>query len=193
MHRAALLSTLDRYDARWPAEREMTGRVRELVEAHKDCFERCCLPGHVTGSAWIVSHDRDSVLLLHHRKLGVWLQPGGHADGDADVLRVAMREAEEETGITGLRAASADTPLDVDVHMIPARHDSAGVQLDPAHEHHDIRFLLVAPPGAEPVVSDESHEVRWVPVSQLEAWTTEESILRMAHKAAQHLEGAVTQ
>ncbi|QDU87216.1 NUDIX domain protein [Pirellulimonas nuda] len=163
----------------------MTDRVRALVAAHEDCFARTCVPGHVTGSAWIVSDDGARVLLLHHRKLGIWLQPGGHADGDADVLRVAMREAEEETGIPGLKAVDPHTPLDVDVHLIPARHDAAGAQIDPAHEHHDIRFLLVAPPGAEPVVSDESHAVRWVPLPELEAWTTETSILRMAQKAAQ--------
>ncbi len=179
---------LDRYDARWPGERPMTDRVRQLVTQRVDCFERSCEPGHITGSAWVASADGRNVVLLHHRKLGAWLQPGGHADGDADVLRVALREAEEEAGIVGLNAVEPLTPLDVDVHLIPERRDASGALIDPAHEHHDIRFLLIAPPGAQVRVSNESHDVRWVEVTNLEQWTTETSILRMAQKATQRLE-----
>lgn len=145
------------------------------MRAHPDCFERTCVEGHVTGSAWIVSADRRSVLLTHHRKLGRWLQLGGHADGDPDPLAVARREAEEESGLTEL-ALLAALPLDVDVHVIPARGN------EPEHLHHDVRFAFVAAPGQALCVSDESHALRWVERARLEELVREESLLRLERK-----------
>jgi 8-oxo-dGTP pyrophosphatase MutT (NUDIX family) len=119
------------------AEARMRDEFFRFVEAHEDCFERTCVPGHVTGSAWIVNPARTRVVLLHHRKLDKWLQPGGHCDGDADVLRVALREANEETGLRNLRPLSEDI-YDVDAHQIPERKKT------PAHIHYDVRYLLEA-------------------------------------------------
>ena len=85
----------------------MTAATLDFVRAHPDCLARTCAPGHLTGSAWIVSPDRRRTLLTHHRKLGKWLQLGGHADGDADLLAVALREAREESGLRGLRVVDA--------------------------------------------------------------------------------------
>lgn len=159
----------------------MAQRVSDLVMAHEDCFERSCMPGHVTGSAFIVSDDHERILLTHHKKLGLWLQLGGHADGDGDLADVALREAQEESGMDGFDlvtlGAGEPLPIDVDVHTIPAYGD------EPVHEHHDIRFLLVAWPDEELVASDESNDLRWVSWDELEAYTNEESILRMARKA----------
>ncbi len=154
----------------------MVARVEELVRAHADCFVRSCYPGHLTGSAWITSADGERALLVHHRKLDKWLQPGGHADGQTDIAEVALREAQEETGLTDLQLADP-TPLDVDVHLIPARG------ADPEHEHHDIRFHFIAANGATPIVSDESHAVRWFTEAELFAATQEESVLRLWRKA----------
>lgn len=183
MHRKPLLELLDRYAARHPEEADRVARMRALVRARPDCFERGCAPGHVTGSAFVVSADLRRVLLVHHRKLDRWLQPGGHADGESDVARVALREAEEETGLEGLAflgpdgAAGEPVPFDLDVHEIPARPG------EPAHEHHDVRFLLVAAPGAEDArASEESHAVRWFPLAALAALGVDESVLRMARK-----------
>ena len=190
MHRQPLLDMLDRYIAAYPGEEQMATRIRDLVTQHADCFERTCRPGHITGSAWILSHDRQRCLLVHHRKLDRWLQPGGHADGQADVAQVALREAEEETGLTDLQLVpNADglLPLDVDVHLIPARIDSEGNQIDSAHEHHDIRFLLIAADGQKTLASDESHDVRWFTRAELLDITHEESVLRMQRKAGPHL------
>lgn len=190
MHRRSLLDLLDRYDALHPSEREMTDRIRELVVAHADCFDRTCRPGHVTASAWITTPTRDRFLLVHHRKLGRWLQPGGHADGQTDAADVAMREATEETGLLRLRhangAASGEhdaTPLDLDVHVIPARYDAAGNLIEDAHEHHDVRFLIIAEGDLTPQVSDESHAVRWFTAEELQAVTDEESVLRLWRKS----------
>jgi 8-oxo-dGTP pyrophosphatase MutT (NUDIX family) len=163
-----------------PEDRVRADHVRQFVRASPDCFERSNLEGHVTGSAWIVSADRRSFLLTHHRKLGRWLQLGGHADGDPDPLRVALREAREESGLRELvpaHPAGEAMPLDVDVHLIPAREG------EPAHLHHDVRYLFVAAPGQTLVTSAESEALRWFPVDSAERLLEEESLLRMARRA----------
>jgi len=150
--------------------------VAFLVE-HRDAFERACVPGHVTASAWIVDAGRTRALLTHHRKLGKWLQLGGHVDGDRDVRRSALREATEESGLRSLRFVDG-TMYDIDVHLIPARG------AEPAHEHFDVRFALEAD-AAEPLVaSDESHELAWVPLDVLVDYGADESVLRLARKTA---------
>ena len=180
MHRDHLLGLLARYCARRPEDAARVGQIEGFVRAHADCFLRTCLPGHVTGSAWILSPDHRAVLLTHHRKLERWLQLGGHADGDADPLRVALREAREESGLeqlTPIGDGDELLPFDVDVHPIPAHGD------EPAHLHHDIRYLLVAGPGQTRRVSDESHALRWVERARLGELVGEESMLRMDRRA----------
>jgi 8-oxo-dGTP pyrophosphatase MutT (NUDIX family) len=186
MHRQPLLDMLDRYAARYPSEQAVAARIRALVVEHADCFDRTCRPGHVTASAWITTPQRDRVLLVHHRKLDRWLQPGGHADGQSDIPAAALREAQEESGLPGLQLAEAGdemTPLDLDVHIIPARFNAEGELLEDAHEHHDVRFLITATAGLKPQVSDESHDVRWFTSDELHAAIDEESVLRMWRKA----------
>jgi 8-oxo-dGTP pyrophosphatase MutT (NUDIX family) len=176
MDRKPLLETLERYLAKHPEDRVRVDHVRQFVRQHEDCFLRGCAEGHITGSACVLSHDRARALLVHHRKLARWLQPGGHADGHPLVQEVALREAREETALDGLKLAEA-LPLDVDVHLIPA------LDAEPAHLHHDIRYLVLAPPEATPHASDESHEVRWFTREEIEREITEESLLRMARRA----------
>jgi 8-oxo-dGTP pyrophosphatase MutT (NUDIX family) len=183
MHRAPLLALLDRYEARHPGEGTAVARIRELVRNHADCFDRHCLPGHLTASAWIVSDDRRRFLLTHHRKLDRWLQLGGHADGDPDLGAVALREAREESGMHGFEwlgdsgEGPHPFPIDVDVHAIPARPG------EPAHEHHDIRFLLAARPGQALAVSAESKALQWFEWRHLEDELREESLVRLGRKA----------
>jgi len=183
MHRRALLAVLADYERENAGEIDCIRRIRELVRKHPNCFDRSCLPGHVTASAWIVSPDRRRFLLTHHRKLDRWLQLGGHADGDPDVFAVALREAREESGLQDFERCG-DLPIDVDVHRIPAR---AG---EPAHEHHDIRFLLVAGSDDDVVVSAESHALGWFGWEALGTEIREESLLRMARKARRRLFGS---
>lgn len=146
-----------------------------FVRRHPDCFERSLAIGHITGSAWILSGDGKRALLSHHRKLNKWLQLGGHADGDADVLRVALREAREESGLAGITPVSADI-FDVDVHAIPARSG------EPAHLHYDVRFLFRVTGDERFRVSDESHDLAWVAPDELPALGVDESVLRMHRK-----------
>ncbi|MEM9186318.1 MAG: NUDIX hydrolase [Planctomycetota bacterium] len=190
MHRQPLLTMLDVYARATPEEAPVAARIRRLVESHSDCFDRDCRPGHVTGSAWVLSADRRRCLLLHHRKLDRWVQPGGHADGDPDVLGVAIKEATEESGLEGLTPlGSASPPFDLDVHLIPARHAATGELIEDAHEHHDVRFLLVAPTDAPPVVCAESNDVRWCTPGEVASLTQEESVLRLLRKSSPYLTG----
>jgi 8-oxo-dGTP pyrophosphatase MutT (NUDIX family) len=168
---------LTAYERRHPDEAACAQKIRGLVQEHEDCFERSCLPGHITASAWIVSHDHRQFLLTHHRKLGRWLQLGGHADGDPDPRGVALREAREESGMRDFEFFS-DEPFDIDVHVIPARKS------EPRHEHHDLRFLLVATPGQELRISHESLDLRWFECAAHAQVLEDESTLRLARKAA---------
>lgn len=146
-----------------------------FVEAHEDCLLRSCVPGHLTGSAWVVDAARQRTLLTHHHKLDKWLQLGGHADGDPDLLAVAMREAAEESGLTRLRPVSAEV-FDVDRHLIPARGK------DPEHYHYDLRFMIEADPAEPLVVSNESKDLAWVNVADVTRLNPEESMARMVRK-----------
>ncbi len=192
MHRQALLDLLARYDLENPDEGGTVDRIRALVERREDCFERTCPGGHITASSWILSENYGRFLLTHHRKLGRWLQLGGHADGDPDVVRVSLREAREESGLERFSCLSAEgtewrpsprpLPLDIDVHLIPAR------ATEPEHEHHDIRFLLLAGPGQTIQMSDESNDLAWFELADLPALGVDESVLRLAQKTGHALE-----
>jgi len=176
MHRQSLLSLLEHYLMRHPAEGDTTLRFRDFVTRNPLCFERSLAEGHVTGSAWILDQSGEKTLLTHHRKLNLWLQPGGHADGNSDVLAVAMQECLEETGLTSLLPVESGI-FDLDIHGIPARKE------DPAHFHYDVRFLVRDTGGGDFIVSEESHDLAWVPLDRLEDYTTEWSMRRMRDKA----------
>ncbi len=177
MDRQELLDALARYQHTYPREGDTCRRFVNFVREDPYCFERDNWFGHITGSAWLLNPAGTHLLLTHHKKLDMWLQLGGHSDGEVDTQRVAMREAAEESGI-GVELLSPEI-LDIDIHTIPARKS------DPAHLHFDIRFALVAA-GDDFVISDESHSLAWVEVSKLETHTRETSILRMREKWQKH-------
>jgi len=156
-------------------ESEMLAGYFPFIAAHPDCLRRSCLDGHLTASAWVVDPARTRVLLTHHRKLDLWVQLGGHADGEADLLAAALREVREESGLTRVRAVSAEI-FDVDRHRIPAR------KTEPEHWHFDVRFLIEADPAESVIVSDESHDVAWVTLTEATRLNPEESIGRMVRK-----------
>jgi len=177
---------LAHYRDAFPDEAPVVDRICALVHDHADCFLRTCRPGHITAAAWILSADRNRALLTHHRKLDRWLQLGGHADGQWHVEEVALREAREESGFTRFEFVPINgvvMPFDIDVHEIPARYDPTGTLIEDAHEHHDIRFLLIARDETAIRVSDESHDVRWCTPTEVRELSSEESLLRMLEKA----------
>src|SRR5437899_1557771 len=132
MTRPDLISQITHLPPLYFEEKSIKTLFLDLLH-HPRAYHRDHLPGHITGSSWIVNEDFTKVLLILHAKLGRWLQPGGHADGDEHVLNVAMREAEEETGLSKLTLLGPGI-FDLDVHPIPARKDFA------AHDHYDVRF-----------------------------------------------------
>ena len=177
MSRNALLSMLDAYATRFIEETAYVAKARELVQRSQDCFHRHHWPGHVTGSAWVLSPSRDQVLLLHHRKHDQWFQPGGHADGDENILRVALRETAEETGLDPSHIRLVDGAIfDVDIHSVPASEHH------PRHEHIDIRFLVEMDDDLSIPGNDESHQVRWVPLPQVARFNNNRSTHRMVEK-----------
>ena len=177
MHRQELLQLLNNHSTRFMDEAGFVARARAFVETNADCFHRDHWPAHVTGSAWVVSPDRSRVLMMHHRKLGQWFQPGGHADGDADILRVALRETAEETGLEARQVRLLHMEVfDVDVHSIAASEH------DPRHEHIDIRFLVEIDDSLPVPGNDESHQVLWVRLNDVSAYNNNRSTWRMTEK-----------
>lgn len=175
VHRESLINQLKDYATGHPQEEEVLQAFMDFVRREPECFSRCLAVGHITGSAWVVSRDGAEVLLTHHRKLDRWLQLGGHADGDADVLAVAFKEAEEESGLTDLTQVGSGI-FDIDIHRIPERKG------EPAHFHYDVRYVLRADGATDYVVSDESHDLRWVALDEVETLTQEASMMRMVEK-----------
>lgn len=149
-------------------------RILEFVDAHPDSLHRSCVEGHLTGSALVVEEGTGRILMMFHRKLQRWLQPGGHADGDANLAAVALREATEETGVEGLRVDPV--PVDLDIHRV----EPPG---EPPHDHLDVRYLVVAPAGAMPAGNHESEALRWVELAELPALGVDPGTIRLARAA----------
>lgn len=150
-------------------------QILKFTKQHSEALHRTCLAGHLTGSAVVVDPSRGQTLLLHHTKLGIWVQPGGHADGEGDLGQVALREAEEETGLQNLQLVLP--AIDVDIHRIPARGD------EPEHLHHDVRFLILAEPGAVEATNHESTDARWVGLDDPEGLLQADELKRMVRRA----------
>ena len=170
-----LLQLLENYQTQDQNEAKMVQETIVFVKENPDCFERTLLIGHITGSAWIMDKTRTSALLIHHKKLDQWFQPGGHCDGETNVLQVALKEAQEETGLANLNVVSEQI-FDVDIHLIPERK---GI---PAHYHYDIRFLLEADQNEPLQISEESNDLAWILLAKMAQYNDSESIMRMILK-----------
>ena len=154
-HRRQLSEALVSYQQSHPERADIAQQILDFVCSTPDCFCRSHTAGHITGSAWLLNPEGNKALLTLHRKLGRWLQPGGHADGCSDTLATALREAVEESGISGITPMQ-ETIYDVDIHTIPARPHAG----ESEHVHYDIRYLLRAP-HEQYILSDESDELAW--------------------------------
>lgn len=151
-----------------------------LLEAESPLSRDHFVPGHLTASAFVLSPETDAVLLIFHRKLGIWVQPGGHVEpGDLDLEAAARREVAEEVGLSlsGPGPSQARGVFDLDIHDIPARRD------EPAHQHFDVRFCLQSP-TRDFAVSDEVVDARWVALARIAQLTSDESVLRATRKLA---------
>ncbi len=169
-----ILKLLESYNCLFESEELIKERFLDFVQKNEDCFERYLETGHITASAFIFDSENNKILLLHHKKLNKWLQPGGHCDGDKDTLSVAIKEVFEETGL--VIENQAQSIFDLDIHTIP---ENKGI---PEHEHFDVRYLLLADSKLPLVQNHETNQLKWVDLSEMENYTTEQSLKRMKNK-----------
>ena len=155
-----------------PAVRQM---LLTLDESFPHCFSRDCFPSHFTASSWVLNTAKTHCALLHHKKLDKWMQAGGHADGDIDLLHVSKKELREETGLEDVELMYSGI-FDCDAHRIPQYKNL------PSHTHLDVRFIFRSLTDSQLKNNQESKEVRWVPFEDVSSFTNESSVLRMLDK-----------
>jgi 8-oxo-dGTP pyrophosphatase MutT (NUDIX family) len=156
---ADTFATLDAWRPARHAQESLRQAFLGFVAARPDACQRGCVPGHITASAILLDANESRVLLTLHPRVGAWLQLGGHCEpSDRTLVGAALREAAEESGIDGLTIEP--TPIHLDVHPITC---SLGVPT----RHFDVRFLVRAPLGAQPIRSAESIDLQWWPVDAL--------------------------
>lgn len=191
-------SAIDRYADYWLSQAPLGGfrhtsrdrehssvsRIRSALAENAIAFDRSGRDGHFTASAVIVDPIAQKTLLTHHRKLGIWVQLGGHCDGDTDLVATSKREGLEESGLTELSlwqpqalAALGTLPLDIDIHSIP------GIDGHHDHYHFDIRYLWLADASTPLTISAESIDLAWVPFTELAAYGCDSSVQVLAEKA----------
>jgi 8-oxo-dGTP pyrophosphatase MutT (NUDIX family) len=177
MHRNHLLQQLKQYQNSsliTSHELNVIDRFITFIQTNHHCFERSNI-GHITSSLWLVNHVGTHALLTHHKKFNGWFQLGGHNDGDPNCQQTALKEALEESGIEGLTLITPAI-FDIDLHPIPSA----------CAYHYDVRYLLQAPAAAQYQISEESNDLQWVALDQLENYSKEASIMRMKQKYQRH-------
>ena len=140
-----------------------------------ELFKRNCYPYHFTASAWIVDKERNHTLLIFHKNLQMWIQPGGHADGETNLSKVALKEAQEETGLKSA-CLTNERVFDFDITPIPAFKNI------PAHSHLDARFVIEADIKEPITESEEILGAKWFPINNISDKINDEGVLRMAQK-----------
>ncbi len=175
MNRTALITLLQNYCPTASEEIIFKKDMLAFIKSNSYCFERTLESGHVTASCWLVNKDNSEALLTHHMKLDRWFQLGGHCDGETDVLGVAIKEAQEESGINAIEPVSSDI-FDIDIHLIPEN------KREKAHYHYDVRFLLRVTSDEQTAVSHESKELRWISKELSQLPSHEPSMVRMFTK-----------
>jgi 8-oxo-dGTP pyrophosphatase MutT (NUDIX family) len=175
MHRNTLIELLEEYHPVFKEEQLFKKRMLEFIEQNKDCFERSLEIGHITASSWLLNKHHTHALLMHHAKLDKWFQLGGHCDGNSNVVEVAIKEAQEESGIMGIESLSKSI-FDIDIHLIPAN------KKEKEHYHYDVRFLLHVINDENIIQNNESKELRWISKNFKDLPTNTESVVRMFNK-----------
>ncbi len=190
----AFLESLDCYEDVWrrlnsdffKEQQSVVEQFKKFINEYPNPFDRECLFGHVTGSGFVVNYDFSKMLLTHHKKLDKWLQLGGHCDGDENVYNVALKECKEESGLTSFedgpiddfldRAPDKPIIFDLDIHLIPEYKQVT------KHYHFDVRYLFIADDSKPVIVSSESKDVKWHPITDILHLNSERSIARPLKK-----------
>ena len=170
-----LSSKLDNYLKRYPNEKEKITKTLHLLVDDNACFKRTNWGGHFTASAWIVDISRKWILMTHHKQLNIWLQLGGHAEENNNLLEVALKEAKEESGINNFNIISEEI-FDLDIHKIPK------YGFYPEHLHYDVRFIFEADKLEKLSISNESNDLAWIKIEDVLNLNPKKSIERMMHK-----------
>jgi len=175
MHRLKIIELLKAYQPIFAEEIAFKQQMMLFINQHPNCFERSLETGHITASSWLLSRNGAQALLMHHAKLNNWFQLGGHCDGNPDVLAVAIKEAQEESGIQNIVPVSTAI-FDIDIHLIPAN------SREKAHDHYDVRFLLQVNSDEQVIQNKESRELRWIEKDAQQLPTQSRSVVRMFDK-----------
>ncbi|MCH9812010.1 NUDIX hydrolase [bacterium] len=165
---------LENYHPKYEEEVIYKRQMLDLLNTSSDCFERSCRVGHFTASTFLLNKAKTHVLLMHHAKVNLWVQLGGHCDGDANVQRVAHKEAMEESGIKEMQLITPEI-FDIDIHLFP------NLKGEGLHYHFDIRFLYHALDDTF-VKNHESHALKWVSIDGEEYPQDNSSLCRVFEK-----------
>lgn len=150
-------------------------RILNFVINNEIVFGKENIDGHITGSAWILDFERQSVLLTHHSKANKWFQLGGHSETNETIFETALREAKEESGLTTLKSLS-DEIYGINIEKIPERKS------EKEHFHFDIFFIFEADKEEKLIITKESKDLRWISLDQVSNITDDRSVLRMIRK-----------
>lgn len=181
------MKNLTLYLESFPEERQRLEILINQLEDDGDIDSRKNFRGHLTGSALCIDPASEKVLLVHHRSLDLWIQPGGHLEPGELPLDAALREFKEETGIESFQLSSFHQrnqhPLDIDTHFIPAN----SVKNEPAHYHHDFLYLVISERASDrdlkaSINLEELHDHRWIGLDELVRGDYEEKLKRAVSK-----------
>ena len=175
MKRNKLVKLLENYFPSSKEEKIYKIRMLDFIKNNKNCFERSLDEGHFTASAWLLNKNETHALIMHHTKLDIWVQLGGHCDGDSNVLDVSIKEASEESGLSSITPIQ-EKIFDIDIHLIPENKNQK------SHYHYDVRFLLKSENDEEIKQNRESKELRWIDKKQKNLPTKALSVTRMFNK-----------
>ncbi|MBN2478880.1 MAG: NUDIX hydrolase [Parachlamydiales bacterium] len=175
MKRNLLIELLENYFPLSEEEKKYKERMLDFIIKNENCFERSLISGHITASAWLLNKNKSHSLLMHHTKLNIWVQLGGHCDGDFNPLLVSIKEASEESGLSSIVPVQKEI-FDIDIHMIPEN------KYQKSHYHYDVRFLLKVEKDEEIQSNHESRELRWIDKDPKNLPTNSLSVIRMFNK-----------